>query len=479
MELARVLDSLRRAVARQPDDDVLRAHLSALLVQAGLGQEAVGHLAVLLAADPGNEEYQDLMRVAMGPGGRGSPRAQGARPAQPSSPEPPSEWPPAAEPSDQVPPAAEPPHQVPPMTGPATFEFPRRVEGFGRADGFGTGGESGGASERSAGPSEGLEGPPQAAGRDATTFDWGAAEEDLVGGLAHEPVESSLRLSDVGGLAEVKAQLESAFLTPLRNPELRARYGATLRGGLLLYGPPGCGKTHIARAVAGELGAKFIAVSLADVLSKWVGESEANVADLFRYARSQAPCVLFLDEVDALGRSRAGLGRAGSTLRGVVNQLLAEFDGVASTNEGVFVLGATNAPWDVDVALRRPGRFDRTLFVQPPDEPARAHILTTHLAGLPVADDVDPVAIARMTEGFSGADLALACRTAAQAALAEAARTGQLDRPITAEDLATAVKGITPSTGRWFELARNVVLFADASGEFAPLAAHMRAHRML
>jgi ATP-dependent Zn protease len=408
MELGRLLDSLRRAVERAPEDDVLRAHLADLLIRAGLGQEAVGHVGLLLARDPGDPEHQERMRAAMGLGTPATPAAAAA-----SLPE---------------------------------------------APGAGSpGGGSPGAGD----------------------FDWGAAEEDLVAGLAHEPVETRLRLSDVGGLAEVKAELESSFLTPLRNPALRQRYGATLRGGLLLYGPPGCGKTHLAKAVAGELGARFIPVSLTDVLSKWVGQSESNITALFEYARAQAPCVLFLDEVDALGRSRSGLGRSGSALRGVVNQLLAEFDGVASENEGVFVLGATNAPWDVDLALRRPGRFDRSLFVAPPDPPARAEILRGHLAGLPLAGDVDPDALARRTEGFSGADLALACRTAANAALVEAARTGQDDRPIRRADLDRAVAGITPSTGRWFDSARNVVLFADAGGEFAALAAHMRARRML
>jgi SpoVK/Ycf46/Vps4 family AAA+-type ATPase len=292
-------------------------------------------------------------------------------------------------------------------------------------------------------------------------------------------VETKLRLADVGGLADVKAHIEAAFLTPLRNPELRERYGATLRGGLLLYGPPGCGKTYLARAVAGELGARFIPVGLSDVLSRWMGQSEHNIADLFAYARAQAPCVLFFDEIDALGRSRSGLGRSASALRGVINQLLSELDGVASQNEGIFVLGATNAPWDVDGALRRPGRFDRAVFVQPPDAQARVEILRMHLNGLPVDPAVDPVRLAARADGFSGADLAHVCRTAAQSALVDAARTGSADRSITARDLEAAIAGITPSTGRWFASARNVVLFADQAGEYTPLAAYMKAHRLL
>ena len=397
-----LLASLRRAVAQEPADEALRAHLAELLIGAGLGPEAVGHLGQLLAEDPGNVEYQDLMRLAMGA---------------------------APEPAES---RASRPH---PSTQPLRPSDPG--------------------------------------------FDWGAAEQDVVGGLAHEPIETTLRLRDVGGLSEAKAHIEAAFLAPLRNPELRARYGATLRGGLLLYGPPGCGKTHLARAVAGELGARFIAVGLADVLSRWMGQSEGNIANLFAYARAQSPCVLFFDEIDALGRSRSGLGRSASALRGVINQLLAELDGVASQNEGIFVLGATNAPWDVDGALRRPGRFDRAIFVPPPDPEARAEILSANLAGLPVASDVDPARVARTTDGFSGADLAHVCRSAAQTALVDAARTGASDRAVTTADLDAAVAAITPSTGRWFASARNVVLFADQAGEYGPLAGYMKTHRLL
>ncbi len=310
-------------------------------------------------------------------------------------------------------------------------------------------------------------------------FDWGAAEEDLQAGLAHDPVETRLRLVDVAGLDAAKERIEVGFLTPLRNPGLRAKYGKSLRGGLLLYGPPGCGKTHLARAIAGELGARFIEVSLPDVLSRWVGGSETNVAEIFGYARSQAPCVVFLDEVDALGHSRSRLGASGAALRGVVNQLLTELDGVGTNNEGVFLLGATNAPWDVDLALRRPGRFDRAVFVEPPDAAARAQILAASLSGLPAQAGIDLVAVAAQARGFSGADLAHVAQSATEIALADAVRTGAEDREITAADLTRALTGITPSTGRWFSAARNVVLFGDDAGEFSALADYMRTNRLL
>jgi SpoVK/Ycf46/Vps4 family AAA+-type ATPase len=164
----------------------------------------------------------------------------------------------------------------------------------------------------------------------------------------------ALRLTDVAGMTAVKQRLETAFLAPMQHPELRRLYAKSLRGGLVLYGPPACGKMFIARAVAGELGARFMAVSFADVIDMFVGQSERNIHDLFVLARRNAPCVLFLDEVDALGQKRTPV--AVHPMRSAVNQLLLELDDVAASNDGVFLLAATNHPWDVDSALRRPGR---------------------------------------------------------------------------------------------------------------------------
>jgi AAA+ superfamily predicted ATPase len=320
-------------------------------------------------------------------------------------------------------------------------------------------------------------------------FDWSSAEEqladipalarteDLEPAPAVEDIERpTVRLADVGGMEEVKQRLELALLGPMRNPALAKAFGKSMAGGLLLYGPPGCGKTFLARAVAGELGARFYNVGISDVLDMYIGNSERNLAQIFDAARRNAPCVLFFDEIDALGQKRSHLARA-SSLRNTVNQLLSEMDSLGGTGDGVFVLGATNHPWDVDSALRRPGRFDRMLLVLPPDAPARAAILRYHLRHRPVAT-VDIDRIVRGTEHFSGADLAHLCETAAERALAASMQAGQL-RPLTTADLETARREIRPSTGPWFTTARNVTAFANADGSYDELAAYLRKHKKL
>ena len=282
-------------------------------------------------------------------------------------------------------------------------------------------------------------------------------------------------LADVAGLDDVKRRLHASFLGPMRNAELRKLYGKSLRGGLLLWGPPGCGKTFLARAAAGELGAQFIGVGLHDILDMWLGQSERNLHDVFETARARTPCVLFLDEVDALGQKRSHLTHSGG--RNVVVQLLTELDSLRDDNEGLFVLGATNQPWDVDPALRRPGRFDRTVLVLPPDRDARRAILEYHLRDRPVAN-VDLNVVAAATEGCSGADLRLICESAAETALEDSLASG-VPRPIGMADMQGAVKDVSPSTRPWFETARNYALFANEGGSYDDLLAYMRKHRLV
>ncbi len=307
------------------------------------------------------------------------------------------------------------------------------------------------------------------------TADGASAEEPGTAPDAYDSERPGLRLADVAGLAEVKARLEAAFLAPLRNPELRRLYHKSLRGGLLLYGPPGCGKTFIARAVAGELGARFLAVSFADVVDMFIGQSERNIRELFTIARSKAPCVLFLDEVDAIGQKRSQVRSA--PIRSAVNQLLLELDDVTGSNEGVFVLAASNHPWDVDSALRRPGRFDRTLLVLPPDAEAREAVFRFHLRDRPVAG-VELTRLAAMTEGYSAADIAHVCESAAESALLASAQAGEV-RMIGQGDLTDAVAQVRPSIGPWFESARNVALFANEGGAYDDLVAYLKKRKML
>lgn len=290
-----------------------------------------------------------------------------------------------------------------------------------------------------------------------------------------EPTAVTVTFADVGGMADVKERLEAAFVVPLRHPELRDAFGSELRGGIMLYGPPGCGKTYLGKALAGELGARFLSVSITDVVTMWFGESEKNVHSIFELARKNAPVVLFFDEIDALGFKRSRIPSAVG--RGVINQLLAELDGVASNNFGIFVVGSTNHPWDVDVALRRPGRFDRMMLVLPPDHDARETILGVHLRDRRVGA-LDLPRLADMSEGLSGADLAYACRRASEDALVKSSKAGAII-PIEQRDLETALSQVVPSVLPWLEMAKNVVRFANTDGSYDELKSYLTLRKML
>ena len=439
-----VLDSLRKAVEAMPDDVPLRLHLATMLMQAGQRDEAVRQIGAVLQRDPGNDRALGLLQDS----GPGPAEAAGQPPADP------------------------------PVISPERAGLPAPPPlGASRPD-------------ADPGPHPGEAGKP-------SHYDWSQAEDELRDVLpamfvgdgdaadsasagideaeAYDAEHAGLTLADVAGMTEVKQRLEAAFLAPMRNPDLRRLYGKSLRGGLLLYGPPGCGKTFIARAVAGELGASFIAVSFADIIDMFVGQSERNIHELFEVARRNAPCVLFLDEVDAIGQKRSQLRH--TPMRSAVNQLLLELDDVSGNNEGVFLLAATNHPWDVDSALRRPGRFDRTLLVLPPDAAAREGVFRYHLKDRPVAG-IDLAKLARRTDGYSGADIAHICETAAERALMDSVRRGE-PRMIGTPDLEAAIAEVKPSLGAWFDVARNVALFANEGGTYDDLAAYLRKRRLI
>jgi len=462
MESEPLLDSLRSAVTAMPDDVPLRLHLAALLLRAGLRDEAVRHLGAVLQRDPGNGEALALL-TGQHPSAPGEPSVSPERTVAPAADSAPAaEVPDAAGDGDA--PATPPP--APASSAPS-----------------------------SSAPSSSAPATPPGQEEDDSTgnYDWSQAEDELrdvlpamfVGDAgstsaldearAYDAEPAGLTLADVAGLTEVKQRLEAAFLAPMRNPELRKLYGKSLRGGLLLYGPPGCGKTFIARAVAGELGARFITVSFADLIDMFVGRSERNIHELFEVARRNAPCVLFLDEVDAIGQKRSQLRN--TPMRSAVNQLLLELDDVASDNTGVFLLAATNHPWDVDSALRRPGRFDRTLLVLPPDPAAREGVFRYHLRERPVAG-IDLGKLSRLTDGYSGADIAHICETAAERALLDSVTRGE-PRLIGQADLEAAVGEVRPSLGTWFDTARNVALFANEGGAYDDLVAYLRKRRLI
>ncbi|GGF40275.1 ATP-binding protein [Subtercola lobariae] len=448
-----LISSLRRAVATSPDDIHLRLLLGQLLLKNGDASEAITFAASILQLSPDNVDARQLMNDAF------------------TTPAPAATVPTATveqlEVERPVPPAAN--------VAPDLDVAQARSEPSAEPD-----------------PEPNAESSTQPGTEPSAepTFDWSAAENDVhelaqpmfvdsepskAPGSSFDIERSVVTLADVGGMKSIKDRLNAAFLAPLRNPELRKLYAKSLKGGLLMYGPPGCGKTFIARAIAGELGAHFLSVGLADILDPMLGNSEQNVHEAFQLARREAPCVIFFDEIDALGQRRSQTRN--SALRGTVNQLLTELDGVADQNEGVFVLAATNQPWDVDPALRRPGRFDRTVLVLPPDEEARESIFRYHLQHRPV-EGIELGALTRASGGLSGADIAYVCEVAAERALIDSATTGEL-RMITMKDVTDALGEVTPSTSSWLDSARNVVLFGDDDGTYAELKAYLKKAKRL
>ncbi len=279
-----------------------------------------------------------------------------------------------------------------------------------------------------------------------------------------------IRFEDVGGMSKVKKEIELKIIKPLEHADLYAQYGKKVGGGLLLYGPPGCGKTYIARATAGEIKANFINVSLNDILDMFVGNSEKNLHDIFEVARQNTPCVMFIDEIDALGAKRSDLRQSAG--RNVINQFLAELDGIDASNEGILIIGATNAPWHLDPAFRRPGRFDRIIFVPPPDDESKREILKLKLADKPV-EPIDYKAVIKNTKDYSGADIDALVDIAVEDKLEKAMETG-IPEKITTKDLIKASKIHKASTLDWFTTAKNYALLANQSGLYDEILKYIK-----
>lgn len=278
-----------------------------------------------------------------------------------------------------------------------------------------------------------------------------------------------INFENVGGMEDVKEQIRLKIIHPLKHPELYESYGKKAGGGILLYGPPGCGKTHIARATAGEINAKFISVELHDILDMWIGESEKNLHAIFENARRNTPCVLFFDEVDALGSKRSNTPGTSTKL---INQFLSELDGINSQNDGILVLAATNMPWNMDPAFRRPGRFDRMIFVHPPDTTARAAILKILLQDKPI-ESIDYDMISQRTNHFSGADLKGIIDQAIELKLQDAMKEGT-PKPITTKDLKGLLNKVNPTTTEWFETARNYAMYSNQGGHYDEILKYLK-----
>jgi len=288
-----------------------------------------------------------------------------------------------------------------------------------------------------------------------------------------EPSPETLTFADIGGLDELKKTIHKKIILPYQKPGLFQRFRKRVGGGVLLYGPPGCGKTLLARATAGECNATFFNIAISDVLDMYIGESERKLHALFEQARKQAPAVMFFDEVEALGGKRSNTREATSSK--LVSQFLSEMDGFTHDNHGVLILAATNVPWSVDSAFRRPGRFDRVLFVPPPDRTARESMLQMMMVDRPSAPGIDFAFLAKNTPGFSGADLSELVETAADEAIEESIASGT-EQPISDSHLKRALKEVRATTLEWLTTARNYARYANEGNQYDEVLAFLDKH---
>ena len=285
--------------------------------------------------------------------------------------------------------------------------------------------------------------------------------------------EKSTDFSDVIGLEKIKKQIHKKIILPFHSPSLFQRFKKKIGGGVLLYGPPGCGKTLLARATAGECSASFFNIEVSDVLDMYVGESEQKLHAIFEKARSETPSVLFFDELEALAGKREHARSVSSA--NTVSQFLTELDGFAQNNEGVLVLASTNVPWAIDSAFLRPGRFDRMFFVPPPDRIARQGILEHHLKGRPFNENINLELISKNSPGYSGADLANLIEMAADEAIDETIETSQ-ETSIGMQHFKDAIEESRATTTEWLTTARNYARYANDGGRYNDVLDFIKKH---
>ncbi|WP_371378730.1 26S protease regulatory subunit [Sporomusa aerivorans] len=285
----------------------------------------------------------------------------------------------------------------------------------------------------------------------------------------------AVRFHDVGGLDNLKEIIRMKIVKPFINPGLFDRFRKKTGGGILLFGPPGCGKTYIAKATAGECNAKFIPVHITDILDPYLGMSSQNIKDIFANARAKKPCILFFDEIDTVGYNRSKL--SSEHMRPIVDHLLAEIEGIDSSTDKLLIIGATNMPWDVDSAFKRPGRFDKTVFVPPPDEAARISIFKLKLAGRPV-ETIDYELLAKATELYSGADIDNVVEVATENVIHEILSSGK-ERPISMKDLSDAITSTKPSTIEWLRTIKNYVKYANQAGLYDDVERYLSKHKKI
>ena len=278
---------------------------------------------------------------------------------------------------------------------------------------------------------------------------------------------------DVVGLEKIKKQISRKIILPFQKPSLFARFRKKIGGGVLLFGPPGCGKTLLARATAGECKASFFNIQISDVLDMYMGESERRLHAIFEKAREESPSVLFFDEIEALAGKREHAHSA--SMNNVISVMLTELDGFAQNNRNVLVLASTNVPWAIDPAFLRPGRFDRMFFVPPPDRTARAAILAHHMRDRPCTEGIDWEQIAGRTSGYSGADLENLIEMAADEAIEESIERSE-DSIIRLDHLKASLEESRSTTTEWLTTARNYARYSNDGGRYNDVLDFLKRH---